>query len=291
MAECWVICEASEAMPLTIRVGPDLAAASALYGLEAEALARRFADAPPLGQWFAYDGANEPVGGVTATERVDGRVFVTHRLTAEDAFVPLTETALRSICGPIHVIVSDDQVDRLASVQAFGMESDLTSVTYSVPFATALARLPKRRAAGHFGIARADQVDRDALFTLDTELHGDTPGNDGWEGNRAWFDSELGSAEFDPAGYLVAVDHHGGHLIGLCRMWRNPTGPTLGLLGMRRDRRNGFTAAALLRETLIGSKDWGWLTFETHTARPRLQRRLDRMGAQRTGAYLRYVRS
>ena len=128
------------------------------------------------------------------------------------------------------------------------MESDLTSVTYSVPFATALARLPKRHAAGQFGIARADQVDRDALFTLDTELRGDTPGNDGWEGNRAWFDSELESAEFDPTGYLVAIDHHSGHLIGLCRMWRNQTGPTLGLLGIRRDRRNGFTAAAVARD-------------------------------------------
>ena len=93
MVERRVICEASEAMPLTIRVGPDLAAASALYGLHADVMARRFADAPPLGQWFAYNGANEPVGVATATERVDGRVFVTHRLTAEDAFVPLTETA------------------------------------------------------------------------------------------------------------------------------------------------------------------------------------------------------
>lgn len=144
---------------------------------------------------------------------------------------------------------------------------------------------------GRFEIARADEVDADALFALDTELRGDTPGNDGWRGNRDWFDDELNSAEFDPSGYHVATDQHAGNLVGLCRMWRNPNGPTLGLLGVRRDRRNGFTALSLLRETLTSSSEWGWPTFETHTARPQLRRRLDRVGADQTGAYHRYVRT
>ena len=41
-----------------------------------------------------------------------------------------------------------------------------------VPFASALARLPQRRAMDRFGISRADEVDPDGLFTLDTKLRG-----------------------------------------------------------------------------------------------------------------------
>lgn len=277
-------------MALMIRAEPDQDTACVLYGLDADELARRFASAPPVGQWFAYREHGEPVGTATATERIDGRVFVTHRLTSEDAFAPLLEAALRSITGRVHVIVNDDQVDRLAAVRTLGMTSELSSVNYSVPFTSALEQLPAPREVGRFEIAQANEVDPDALFELDTELRGDTPGNDGWRGNRAWFDDELESSEFDPSGYLVAIEPHGGRLVGLCRMWRNPDGPTLGLLGVRRNRRDGFTALALLRETLTGSKDWGWSSFETHTARPRLQRHLDRIGAEQTGAYHRYVR-
>lgn len=151
-------------MSLTIRADADLAAASVLYGLDVDEMARRFASAPPLGQWIAYNEAGEPVGVATATERVDGRVFVTHRLSSETTFAPLLEAALGSITGPVHVIAHDDQGGRLATVRALGMTSDLSSVTYAVPFTAVLDQLPHRRGAGRFDIVRADEVDPDALF-------------------------------------------------------------------------------------------------------------------------------
>ncbi|MEZ5295835.1 MAG: hypothetical protein R2697_06055 [Ilumatobacteraceae bacterium] len=79
-------------------------------------------------------------------------------------------------------------------------------------------------------------------------------------------------------------------MIGLCRMWRNHDGPALGMLGVRRERRNGFVALRLLHDTLTAARDWGSPTFTTHTARPGLQRHLDRAGAVEQGTFHRFVR-
>ncbi|MEL6893223.1 MAG: hypothetical protein AAFP84_16645 [Actinomycetota bacterium] len=274
---------------MTIQTAFDEAAACGLYDLTAEELARRFAGNPPLGHWFAYGDHGEPTGVAVATERADGRIFVVHRLGVEAAFGPLLERALADVAGTVNVNVGAGQVDRRRDVEALGLTLELTGVGYDVPFTPLLERLPELRGDGRFEIVPVIDVDPDELFDLDTGLRGAVPGNDGWRGNRAWFDDEMSSPEFDPSGYHVAIDAE-GRLVGLCRMWRNDDGPALGMLGVRRGWRTGFVALELLRATVAGSSGWGWPTFSTHTARPGLQRRLERVGATRSGGFLRFVR-
>lgn len=60
-------------------------------------------------------------------------------------------------------------------------------------------------------------VDPDQLYELDLAMRNDVPGNDGWRGNRAWFNDELAAAECDSTGHLVAFENDTPRLIGLCR--------------------------------------------------------------------------
>lgn len=277
-------------MTLTIQSASDDDAACELYGLSRDELAERFEGVELLCRWFAYDESGIPVGVAHATDRADGRVFVTHRLRSDEAYVPLLTAALDAIDRPVNVTVNSALTDRMADVQALGLQHELSSLKYDVPFATALALLRTPRGPRRFDIASATEVDADLLFELDTELRGDVPGTDGWTGNRSWFNDEMSSPEFDPAGYRVAVDSESSELLGLCRMWRNPDGPALGLLGVRRERRTGFVALELLRETLAGSREWGWPTFSVHTARPGLQKHLHQVDARQSGGFIRFLR-
>jgi len=277
-------------MRLTIQTTSDDGAACELYGLSRDELAERFEGVKLLGRWFAYDERGAPVGIAHATDRADGRVFVTHRLKSDEAYSPLLTAALGVIDRPVNVTIDANLTDRMAEVRSLGLQLELSSLKYDVPFAAALGALRTPRSVRRFDIASAGEVDADLLFELDTELRGDVPGNDGWAGNRAWFDDEMRSPEFDPAGYRVAVDSDSGELLGLCRMWRNPDGPALGLLGACRQRRSGFVALELLRETLVRSSEWGWPTFSVHTARPGLQRHLRRIDARRSGGFIRFLR-
>lgn len=277
-------------MGLTIRRRFDEAAATTLYGVGTAELRERFAEVTVRGWWFASDDRGEPIGLALATVRPDGRVFVTHRLASESAFAPLLTEALADIDGPVHVTVRSDQTDRAACAWSLGLREELSSAGYHVPFDRALSILPTPRPNADARIAAVTDVDPDRLYALDLELRNDTPGNDGWQGNRAWFDDELKGPECDPSGYLVAVDGRDSELIGLCRIWRNPEGPALGMLGVRQDRRQGFVAVRLLRETLVNASTWGWPTFSTHTARPGLQRHLVRAGATTDDGFLRFGR-
>jgi hypothetical protein len=277
-------------MSITIRTDFDQAAACELYGLETSQIAQRLTDTPPIGHWFAYDDQGHAIGVAVAAERADGRVFLTHRLATELAYEPLLREALRTIAGPVHVTIHDDQGDRLSLVRTLGLEHELTSTTYEVRFDRLLATLPTPRATTNYRVARVSDVDPDRLYELDIALRNDVPGNDGWRGNRAWFDEELTASECDPTGYLVAIEDETGDMIGLCRMWRNTDKPSLGMLGVRRERRYGFVALRLLHDTLTAARDWGSPTFSTHTARPGLQRHLHRAGALHQGGFRRFAR-
>lgn len=129
-------------------------------------------------------------------------------------------------------------------------------VTFDVPFAP-LVRCTACHRSSRLELVPADEVSPDLLFALDTELRQDVPGNDGWRGNRLWFDDELASDEFDPAAYLVTRARDSGDLIGLCRLWNNPTGPALGLLGVRRGHRTGGPALTLVHRAAMAASQWG----------------------------------
>lgn len=256
-------------------------------------LAERNRIQPPLGRWLAIDRSG-PIGLATAVVRADDRLFVTHRVTEESSYGPLLAAAVDDLITThpsIHVTVTTDQSDRRRTAERLGFTVELRGSAFAIPFASALAATTIAAArSDRIEVVPADRVDPDALFRLDTALRQDVPGNDGWRGNRLWFDDELASDEFEPAAYPVARDRSTGQLVGLCRIWRNPSGPSLGLVGVLPPYRTGRPALVLLHTALTAAGRWGWSTFEAHTARGALQRRATALGAEPTGGFVRLRR-
>lgn len=285
------VCDDARVTIVTVGDAPDRDAVVRLYGITAADLDERDTIDPPAGRWLACDQDGAAVGMATAAVRPDDRLVVVHRLVdgldGKAAFAPLLDAAVRDLGRTMHVVVDRTAVDRLLASRALGFAADSESTSFDVPFAPALAWAERARRHTRFDLVPADRVDPDGLFELDTVLRQDVPGCDGWRGNRAWFDDELSSAEFDPAAYLVAQDPDTRAVVGLIRFWRNERGPALGLLGVRRRHRSGRVAVALLTEGLRAASCWGSKTFTTHTARPALQRHLRRVDATETGGFVR----
>jgi len=55
------------------------------------------------------------------------------------------------------------------------------------------------------------------------------------------------------------------------------------------EHRNSYLSSVLLRRGLTGAATWGFDTFTARTARPALQRRLERSGAAVTGRFAQMV--
>jgi GNAT superfamily N-acetyltransferase len=90
---------------------------------------------------------------------------------------------------------------------------------------------------------------------------------------------------FDRAAYLVGVVDGTGEYAGLVRIWRNPSGPRLGLVGVRRPYRSTPLAAALLKQGLAAASRWGHEAFTTETSLSNraIYPRLTRLGAESLG--------
>lgn len=240
-------------------------------------------------RWLAIE-EGQPVAEASTFVRVDDRRFVTMR-GDNRAAEALLRAAVDELTGPLYMTIKAHSTEQAAAARANGFVAEAENRSYLVPVDAALRffePIAKRLPAG-IDLRPVDVVDPDRLFALDTELRNDVPGNDGWRGNRVWFDDELASPECDPQAYPVAVDR-AGELIGLCRIWRNDDGPSLGMLGVRRSQRNGVVAAALAASALDRVQQWGDATFTTHTAHVSLQRRLIRLGATETDRGVRYIR-
>jgi GNAT superfamily N-acetyltransferase len=88
------------------------------------------------------------------------------------------------------------------------------------------------------------------------------------------------------------VEDRSGEYVGLIRIWRNPAGPRLGLVGVRRDHRGSPLAPALLERALTAAETWGHPTFETETSSSNrvVYPRMQRVGAESLGRFFQMVR-
>lgn len=274
-------------MAIAVDANPDAEVIAGLLGVDVEKLAARDRVYQPVARWVALDD-KRPIGLATALIRPDDRLFLSCRLTDESVFAPLLDAAVADLDRPVHLSIADHQQDRLRLADLAGFQVEVRNENFEVPFWSAL----ERTGSGHSArveLVQADQVDRDQLFTLDNELRQDVPGCEGWRGDRRWFEDEMTGDTFEPRAYVVARDRAGGQLIGLCRIWRNPVAPTLGLIGVRRTHRTGYPARMLLHAALSAASTWGSETFVAQTAHRSLQRRLRSFGAVQTGETLQLV--
>lgn len=224
-----------------------------LYGLGANEFRRRTRD-----RWIAVDEGHVIAAAETLL-RPDGRLFLTFE--GEDAAAPhLAHSVADRLECPVYAIANEDS-SLAGALLGGGCTIEMTNERFVVSFASALRYVRRSRLPARYRMDEASRSDPDRLFALDNRLRNLVQGTDGWSGNRGWFDEELS----DPASYRVASDRAGGEYVGLARMWRNPSGPRFGLIGVLPHHRHPSPAPALLRATLEEASTWGFETFTTET--------------------------
>lgn len=281
--------EAIEVVRFTDQYEP----AAVVYGTSAAALRERDErQDQPLQRWLAVQGA-QVVAAVSTWSRPDLRTFLNfagHRA----AYPRLTEAVVEELRKPVHTSAAADDAELARLLRSAGLDIELVEERFRIRFDEALARLRRAWAPPGLSIHPADSVDEEKLFNLDNRLRQDTPGTDGWRGNREWFHAELSeSPPFDPSAYLVALDERDGGYVGLVRLWRNPTGPRLGLIGVVPEYRHTTIAAALLERVLRRASQWGHNTFTVDTSPSNrvIYKRMGLLGAKSLGQSYQLVRN
>lgn len=267
--------------------------AAVVYGTSAAALRERDErQDQPLQRWLAVQGA-AVVAAVSTWSRPDDRTFL-HLVGHRAAYPRLTEAVVEELRRPVHTSAAADDAESVKLLRSAGFDIELVEERFRIRFDEALGRLRRTWAPPGLSIHPADSVDAEKLFHLDSRLRQDTPGTDGWRGNREWFHAELSeSPPFDPSAYLVAIDERDDGYVGLVRLWRNPTGPRLGLIGVVPEYRHTTIAAALLERALRRASQWGQDTFTVDTSPSNrvIYKRMGLLGAKSLGQSYQLVRN
>ncbi|MGF1667087.1 MAG: GNAT family N-acetyltransferase [Acidimicrobiia bacterium] len=276
-----------------VRFTDEYELAAAVYDMAAAELrARDERQGQPLQRWLAVSDG-EAAAAVSTWWRPDDRTFLYFVGSDRDAYSLLTEAVVDALAQPVHTFVDAEDGELVGALRSAGFEVEVVEERFRIRFDRVLAWLRRAWVPSGFGIHPADTVDEDRLFILDNMLRQDTLGTDGWQGDRDWFHEELvESPPFDPSAYLVAVDDRTGGYVGLVRIWRNPTGPRFGLIGVVPEYRSTTIAGALLRQALLAASEWGHETFtaETSPSNPTIYRRMGRIDANSLGRFHQMVR-
>lgn len=253
----------------------------------AELRARDGCQGQPVRRWMAIDGG-KAAAAVSLWDRPDRRTFLYFAGPDRTANPRLADAVTEALERPVYAFADSADEELVEALQSAGFETEHVAERFRVRFDRVLAKLRRAWIPSEVSIRCADTVDEDRLFDLDNAIRRQTPGTDGWEGDREWFHQELTeSPPFDPSAYLVAVDDRSGDYAGLVRMWRKPDGPRFGLVGVLPEYRNTTIAGALLRQALQAASGWGHESFtaEVSPANRTIYDRLRSVGAASMGEF------
>ena len=258
-----------------------------LYGMSASDLRDRDQrQGQFLQRWYVMD-EERVVAAAVPWLRPDDRMFLAFRVEDVRAYGLLADVINQALNRPVSTMCEDAEAEHLKALMEAGFRIETTADRFVVSFMPALALLDRAWVPRGYAIRSVSDVDERRAFELDNEIRNLVPGTDGWVGDREWFGEELRSPEFDPSAYLIAVEEATDAYVGLLRIWRNPTGPRLGLIGILPEHRRRPMAAALLKQGLSAASTWGHDTFATETSpsNPHTYPRLVRMGFNRVGRF------
>jgi RimJ/RimL family protein N-acetyltransferase len=228
---------------------------------------------------------------VRSVVRPDCRCLVRPRGTwtaaaAAEAVALATELQLPALAH-----LDGEAVDEHAFLLGAGFTASRRQVLVVVEVQAALEALRHADLPPGVVVRSAADVDVDLLRALDDELRQEVPGTSGWRSSVAEFRAHtFEDPAFDPRTYLVAVDDSSGEHIGLVRIWMNPDGPRLGMLGVRGEHRRRGIGPALLRRALaavlaVGERE---ITTEFDATNGGSRAIAERLGARPVGTRIEY---
>ena len=210
---------------------PDTTAAAVVSGLMA-ASDVRIARLMRVATWRALAGA-EVVGEANAMLRPDRRWFISVDTWIADSFLPLVSAVADDLRQDLYTTVDEGDEAELRNWSDAGFTVLRREHHYLVPTAPDRTRLAGVALPAGMSLVSADAVDEYGLRMLDEALRQDVPGTDGWINDPQEFrEYTFDERRFDPATYLVAVDHVSQAFAGLARVWNHPRQPHLGLVGV-----------------------------------------------------------
>lgn len=227
---------------------------------------------------------NLVVGQADASERPDGRTFISVDAWSDAAFDQLADRLLTDLDGPLYTVVDDTDPVLLARWKQHGLQLHRREREYRLPtngdaVGAVLASPPAGVTLVTFGMA-----DETRLRELDRDIRREVDATIGWSSMPAEVLSRpIGRTLIDPSRYAVAARE--GRYIGLVRVSGRPQQPRIGLLAVRADEQRSGVGRILLALALHAVHEGGVDAVctevdETNTIAIRL---LDRFGAQHTG--------
>jgi GNAT superfamily N-acetyltransferase len=229
--------------------------------------------------------------GITSYLRPDGRCLVKPdgHWTADQARAAIEHARSHSLTV-ITVVDAATKADRQVLLDAgFGAARRQAVVEFDLE--NALVALRHARMPAGVVIRSATEVAVARLRLLDDELRHDVPGTSGWRSSAdEFFADTFDIPSFNPKTYLVAVEGTSGEYLALVRVWMNPRGPRVGMIGVRRSCRRRGIASALLAQALQAARATGATaaTTEFDVTNRASQAVFDRLGARKIGTTIEF---
>ena len=234
-------------------------------------------------QWRATDDTRV-LGQADATERPDGRIFISIDAWNDIAFDHLAAAMLTDLQGPLHTIVDESDSDLLVSWKRHGLVPRRRELEFRVPTShqavrDALASPPAGITLVPFGMANEQQLDE-----LDCRIRREVDAASGWHTMPVEvLPSPDRRTVIDPARYAIA--ERDNRYIGLLRVAGRPRQPRLGLLAIRAEEQGRGVGRILLAFALDSLRENGVeaATTEVDQTNEIAVRLLEGFGAQHTG--------
>ena len=244
----------------------------------------------PPQRWVAKDRAGT-AGQAIGWIRPDQRCFLLFEDCQPAAYQPLVAAAAATLNRDLYVELDADDHGTRAQLQAAGLVVARQEHRYLIPTDLSRLSLSKVGVPPGFELISAADADAERLMALDEALRDDVPGASGWRWQLDAFLEQTSGPDFDPATYLVAVRQPSGAYVGLVRVWLNPNGPRLGLIGalppFRRTRLTVALGAAAFR--VLHERGLAEVAAEVDATNRGANLGLRKLGARRVGSAVELV--
>ena len=236
-------------------------------------------------QWHALED-DLVVGRGEASQRPDGRMFVSIDAWHSAAFDRLAEAMLAALPRPLHTVVDEADLDLTAGWQRAGFTTRRREWEYAVPTDPRATGLDSTLPPPGVTIRAFGSAEEAPLRALDRTIRDEVAAGPGWQDMPA---EVLVRPVLDPSKYAVAAERD--QYVGLLRVAMVTRLPRIGLIAVLTGHQRRGIARALLAHTLgalhhIGKETASAEVTESNVAATVL---FEAIGARRTGRNLELV--